>query len=296
MGIGKYLKAAFMNRWNLLALAGGAGFALISGRADIFLPLVGAAEAAYIGFVGAHPKFQNYIDVQSARSSSSRPKNKSLGQSRNTAARILKALPPAARERFTRLRARLLELRQIAEDMRRHQERESGRHGLEGIQLEGLDKLLWVFLRLQFTETSVAKFLDRTEEDDILSDIERLERRLEKHDADSVKDPEHHDKIRATLIDNLETSRSRLDNYRKAESNHEFIVLELDRLENKITSLAELGVNRQEPSFITSQVDQVAESMLNTEATLNELDFVTHLGPLEEEPPELLRDTVYISD
>ena len=40
----------------------------------------------------------------------------------------------------------------------------------------------------------------------------------------------------------------------------ELVRLEIDRLENKIISLSELAVNRQEPGYVTSQVDQVAAS------------------------------------
>lgn len=298
LGLGKYIKAAFMNRWNLLAVAGVAAFALLSGRPDILLPLLAAGEVAYLAGVGTHPRFQKYIDIAEAQGRAPIRAPKAERDSRDVAMRILQSLPPSARDRFKSLRARLLELRQIAQDLHRHEQKQSGRVGLglEGYQLEGLDKLLWVFLRLQFTQNSVARFLHRTDEEHIKNDIQRLEKRLEKLNASPARDPVHREKIQATLMDNLETSKSRLENYRKAVANFEYIELELDRLENKITSLAELGVNRQEPTYITSQVDQVAESMLNTEATLSELDFVTHLGPMEEKPPELLRQTIYISD
>jgi len=58
MELGKYLKSAFLNRWNLLALCGGVGFALVSGVPDIALPIVLAAEAAYLGLLGTHSRFQ----------------------------------------------------------------------------------------------------------------------------------------------------------------------------------------------------------------------------------------------
>ena len=61
--------------------------------------------------------------------------------------------------------------------------------------------------------------------------------------------------------------------------------LEIDRLENKIRSLSEMAVNRQEPEYISSQVDSVAASMLQTEQTMNELKFVTGLDPAGEEAP-----------
>ena len=55
MGLGKYIKKAFLFHWNLLALLGGMGFAVLSGHPDVAVPLVLAAEAAYLGFVGTHP-------------------------------------------------------------------------------------------------------------------------------------------------------------------------------------------------------------------------------------------------
>ena len=75
----------------------------------------------------------------------------------------------------------------------------------------------------------------------------------------------------------------------KAQANHEFVGHELDRLENKIKSLAELGVNRQEPDYISSQVDTVARSLLDTEKTMNDLHFATGLAPLNDEITDLIQ-------
>ena len=74
--------------------------------------------------------------------------------------------------------------------------------------------------------------------------------------------------------------------------NYELVKLELDRLENKIRSLSEMAVNRQEPDFISGQVDQVASSMVETERTMNDLQFATGLETLQDEPPEMLRAKV----
>src|SRR2546430_17153892 len=109
MGLGKYLKAAFANRWNLLALFGGVGLAAVSGIPDIVVPLVLAAEAAYLGLLGAHPKFQKYVDAQAAASERS-TKNQNSQQALQ---QILQHLPPQALARFEKLRSQCLELRQI---------------------------------------------------------------------------------------------------------------------------------------------------------------------------------------
>jgi hypothetical protein len=121
-------------------------------------------------------------------------------------------------------------------------------------------------------------------------DIKQLEKRLAELPADDQSPIAQ--KMRRTLEDNLQTSRDRLANYEKAESNHELVGLEIDRLENKISSLAELAVNRQEPDFIAGQVDAVAGSMLEMEKTMNDLQFATGISATDEDVPDLMRPPV----
>jgi hypothetical protein len=288
MGLGKYIQAAFANRWNLLAVFGGAGFALVSGVPDIVLPLVLAAEAAYLGLLGTHPKFQKYVDAKAASS-----ERGEKSQSNQQALRqIMQLLPPPALARFDRLRSQCAELRQIALDIAHSRTADVGAP-LDSLQLAGLDRLLWIFLRLLFTEHSLRKFLDRTNPRLIQQEIDGTAERLSKLPADDQS--LHTQKMRRTLEDSLQTSKDRLANYEKAQANHELVQLEIDRLENKIKSLAELAVNRQEPDFISGQIDLVTGSMLETEKTMNELQFATGLAPLDEEVPELMQPPVQLN-
>jgi hypothetical protein len=281
MGFAKYLKVAFANRWNLLALFGGVGAALISGHGDIVLPLVLAAEAAYLGLLGTHPKFQKYVDAQKAaieRKDKSQSSQQALKQ-------ILELLPPPALARFEKLRSQCLDLRQIASDLANSRAAEVGAP-LDSLQLAGLDKLLWIFLRLLFTEYSLSRFLDRTNIRLIQQEVATTEQRLKKLAPDDASP--HTQKMRRSLEDSLQTCKDRLANYEKAKANHELV------LEHKIKSLAELSVNRQEPDFISGQVDQVTGSMLETEKTMNDLQFATGLAPLDEEVPELVQPPVQV--
>ncbi|HTN75907.1 MAG TPA: hypothetical protein VL096_11700 [Pirellulaceae bacterium] len=282
MNLGSYLKTAFLNRWNLLILAGASGFAILSGRPDIMLPLVAAAELAYVGLLGTHPKFQKYVEAQA----SAQQRRSSSQQSGQALRQILQALPSSTLARFERLRARCLELRQIAGDLKKTRG-DTIDLPLDNYQIEGLDKLLWIFIRLLFTQYQLNKFLERTNVERMHVDIKQLETRLQQLDANDSS--AHATKMRRTLEDNLQTSRDRLANYNKAAANHELVGVEIDRLENKITSLAELAVNRQEPDFIAGQVDQVAGSMLEMEKAMNDLQFATGLGPIEEDVPELMQ-------
>ncbi|MSQ47196.1 MAG: hypothetical protein EXR78_02220 [Deltaproteobacteria bacterium] len=297
MGLGRYLKAAFTNQWNLLAFFGAMGFALLSGHPDVFVPLVLAGELAYVGLLGTHPKFQSYVDAQAAKVT----REQGTSSAEQNFQRMMNALPDALRQRFRNLQARCLELRQIALELKDPSLAKSPEtvtattwstdNPLEEMQLAGLDRLLWIYMRLLFTQYSLDRFLQRTSESQMQRDITRLETQLQGVPVNS-NDPQQQ-KIRKTLEDNLETSRARVANLKKARDNYEIVRLEIDRLENKIQSLSELAINRQEPDFVSAQVDQVVTSMVQTEKTMNELEFATGLSVAEETVPELLqRQTV----
>lgn len=281
MSLMKYVRSAFQVRWNLLALFGGVGFSLLSGRPDIALPLVAATEIGYLTMLASHPKFQRAMDAQDAaveRSKNSQSANVVLRQ-------ILKQLPAPHLNRYERLRSSCQDLRQIASDLQQTGTLESGQP-LESFQIAGLDRLIWIFLRLMFTQFTLGKFLERTKRDRIVTDIELAQTRFS--EIPPTDESPHAQKMRRTLQDNVQTCQERLANFDKAQANYEFVGHELNRLENKIKSLAELGVNRQEPDYISSQVDTVARSLLDTENTMNELQFATGLGPLNDETPDLI--------
>lgn len=286
MGFGKYLKVAFVNHWNLLAFLGSAAFVSILGPIDFLLPLVLAGEITYVGLLAAHPKFQKYVDAHEAK------QNRLLGseQTQQALQSITRSLSKPLLDRFESLRAQCVELRQIALALK-HPGKTPADMPLDELQLAGLDRLLWIHLRLLFTQMSLSRFLQKTNQAGIEADIARLEKRL--HELPTA-DPTaiQGQRVRKALEDNLETSRTRLANLSKAQDNYELVKLEIDRLENKIRSLSEMAINRQEPEFITGQVDEVAHSMVETERTMNELKFATGLDALDDEPPQLLRGKV----
>jgi hypothetical protein len=273
-----------LNHWNLLAFLGGTVFALLSPAPDVLLPVVAAGEIAYLGMLGTHPKFQKYVEAQEAK----QQRSATSATSQQTLERITAALPKELLDRFVVLRARCLELQQIASELK-HTRHEEAHLPFESYQIAGLDRLLWIHLRLLYTQYALSRFLKQTSEEQIRADIKRLETRLAQLPATSTGDQQQ--RVRKALEDNLQTSRDRLANLQRARDNFDLVNLEIDRLENKIRSLSELAVNRQEPDYISGQVDQVAASMLETEKTMNELQFVTGLDSVDE-APSLLQDGV----
>jgi hypothetical protein len=265
VGLAKYIKKAFLFHWNLLAFAGGMGFALISGHPDVFLPVVLAGEAAYLGFIGTHPRFQRHVDAQEHKAARAQANAEAV-------VRLMRALPPAQLRRFQALKERCLSVRQIAEQLRAP-DGEAPLRSLDELQLADLDRLLWIYLRTLYTQHMLERFFQSTSMQEIESEIKRLEERIRRLD----KEPEsaNRTRIRQSLQGNLETGKSRLANLEKARENYDLLQAEIENLETKIQSITELAINRSDAEAITGQVEQITQGLVRTEQTINDLGFAT---------------------
>ena len=152
----------------------------------------------------------------------------------------------------------------------------------EEIRTPGLDRLLWLFLRLLLSKAALGRFLDTMRNEDIVARLEQLRKDLAA--AQSAGD----ERIVKSLQDSIAMGELRLDNYERAKKNAQFVSIELDRIEGKIQALAEMAVNRQDPDFLSSQVDSAAESMRQTEKAVSELQHLTGLADELQEPPAIL--------
>ncbi len=282
-GFGRYIKKAFLNHWNLLAVGAGAvlgAIGVFAGGIDplIVLPVVAAGEALYLGGLATHPKYQAYVDASDHKLEKARVKAA-------TTDRIFKALDPRSRARFEELRRRCQNLQMLAEGVGSADMGEVG-----SMHYEGINKLLWVFLKLLYSKRSLEIFLQTTDEMTLRSNIDNVQKKIERLGPEP-EDTDAEVKMRRTLDDTLKSANMRLTNWLKAQENHEYIQLELDRIDAKITSIAELAVNRQEPDFITSEVDGVAATMESTESAMAELQFLSGLDDHDLAPPSFVDES-----
>jgi hypothetical protein len=281
-GMPDYLKEAFLFRWNLLFFFGAAAAAALTPLAPVLLPLVAAGEVTYLTGLVSVPRFRAAIDakVHAAGKTggvvTAQPPAVSL-------VTMLAGLPAGARTRFEQLHARCREMRGIAAGVR-------GAAGdsassAEDIRTPGLDRLLWLFLRLLVSKTALDRFLQTMNEQELTAKLADLRKSLA---AAQAAPPGGDDRVVKSLQDSLAMGELRLDNYGRAKKNAEFVTIELDRIEGKIQALAEVAVNRQDPDFLTSQVDSAADSMRQTEKAVSELQHLTGLADQLEEPPAIL--------
>jgi hypothetical protein len=272
-GIVEYLKHAFLYRWNVLLFIGGSAAAALSPWPDAIIPLVLAAEVTYLGGLISRTRFRDAIDAQVYKEGQQpRPQVQGGDQS---LAEIVNSLPQQSRLRFDVLRSRCLEMKAIARGVGGEKTSST-----EDLNTTAMDRLLWIFLRLLASQQGLERFLSSTSAGQITSFIEEAKAKLSTFAQD--------ERFKRSLQDSVAAQELRLENYKKAAQNAEFVRVELDRIEAKIQALAESGVNRQDPDALSSQIEGVAESVQSTESAIRELQQITGLVDQMQEPPAIL--------
>ncbi|HSL23188.1 MAG TPA: hypothetical protein VK886_16785 [Vicinamibacterales bacterium] len=278
-GLTNYLREAFLFRWNLLFLLGGAAAAAMTPAAAVLLPLVAAGELTYLATLISVPRFRAAIDAK-VHSGGGRAGGRTVAKGpAPSLVNMLAGLPADARGRFERLHARCVEMRAIAAGVGGAAHSESAT--ADEIRTPGLDRLLWLFLRLLLSKAALDRFLQSMSEQEVKRQLEKLRENLSNAKGGD-------ERVVRSLQDSVAMAELRLDNFTRAKKNADFVSIELDRIEGKIQALAELSVNRQDPDFLASQVDSAAESMRQTEKAVSELQHLTGLADQLEEPPPIL--------
>lgn len=284
-GLRTYVKHAFLYPWNLLLFIGGAALAAMSPYPDALIPIVGGLELAYLTGLSSIPRFRTAIDAKIAakvRGASSATTTSTTAQVNLD--RILESLPAPALRRFLLLRQRCFEMRSITSGIRGQTDESSD--SAESIRTPALDRLLYLFLRLLVSQNGLDRFMRSTSEKDLDAKLTDVRARLEA--AKTAGD----ERVKNSLQDSVADAELRLDNYKKATKDAEFVAIELDRIETKIQALIEMGVSRQDPDYLSHQVTAAAESMQHTEAAVNQLQHLTGLADQIEEPPPILEANI----
>lgn len=281
MSVWKYVRKAFARPWNLAGLAIGLGVTALTGQWEIGLPLVAVAEAAWLGFAANNPKFQQYIDIQEHQQV--RVEDALEAQRRM---RMMRAsLPRTLQRRFERLKEQCDDLRATTRDFR-----DANRHlvpSLNDENQEGLDRLMWLYLKLLYAEHSLNRYFDSTSIDLIRQEIQKTEARLKVEQ--SRPEGQQQDRIIATLESSLKSSQDRLNSFHQARESYELVLLEQKQLENKVSAMQDLGIHQGDTAALSADVDAVTESIQESEKAFTGLEFVTGFSTYENEPiPEIV--------
>jgi hypothetical protein len=257
-GIGAALRRAFLWHWHLLGLGAGAGFALLSGDPTAWLAIVAAGELAYMGFLGLHPRFQNVLLGQKLIGSAGPP----VVDASARVQQIASFLTPENLDRFQKLQSRCSGLLSLRRSM---DARESDLSS-ENFRGESLDRMLWLCLKLLHQKSGLERFLSSTERAEIERELHSSEEQMQA--AKTREEAAGHGvpgRLTTSIGERIKTIRERLENYDKAAESLELVGAEIEKTEQQITHLCEVGLTMRDSAGLSAQIDGISESLQSSE-------------------------------
>ncbi len=278
---GSMLKRALTWPWNLLGLGAGVAFAVLSGKPDLFLPIVMAGELAYLGFLGTNARFQNVLKGKSL--SETRAKSKTKSDPEGRLAELIAFLTPADAARFDNLRSRAGELTRLQKRMGTESQLPSGG---PDFRTASLDKLLWLFLKLLHHKAGIERFLDSTSRDQLDQQLTETGEQIAGATAKGRSE-----RLVKSLHDKENTIRERLANYDQAEDNREFLMAELDKTEQKITHIVEVAMTETDATSLRVRIDSLTSSIADSERAIKSLQIGDIFADDELSAPPLIDES-----
>jgi len=276
-GLGSMMKRAFMWHWHLLALGSAVTLSVFSGNMDRFFPVVMAGELIYLFFLGTQTRFQKVLKAEGMQQSASQ----------NTATRVdlnrfLSFLTPRDRGRFDSLRQRAADLLEL----RRRMESKEGDPSAERFRSDSLDRMLWIFLKLLHQRSGLDRFLQSTKAEMIQAELDLASGQLQASlDRDNMKGIGE-SRLTVSIRERLATIEGRMENRNKALESLELLNSEIDRTEQQITHLCEVGMTARDTDGLTARMESLSASLQSSEQIFSSVD----LDPIFDEdviPPML---------
>lgn len=271
LGIGDFVGAAFKVPYNIILFLGGIAAGVVSQHPEIVWPLVAAGEIVYIATMSTNARFQAVVRAQRER--------RLAGDAVGLVPQLLDRLSTAQVERFERVRRRCLDLQRSLET--------EGRNRVEGVlegQLEeGVNKLLWVFLRTLVQQQTLANFCDTMPREEIEATLRKTEAAMQQPDIPEA--------MKAAHEENAKVLRQRLENFHRAQENLEAVAVRLVRVENSIMLVQEQALTRRDPTFVESEVRSVTDGLHSLEEMMRSMDIPQAVAVSEDVTPDFMKMT-----
>ena len=278
-GLRQYIRTAFLWHWNLLAVGAGVVLSFLTSW-SVTLPLVVAAELAYLGLMLASRSFREAVNALNRSARLGAGTTVQTGQLE----RLRAQLPPDLWKRFETLRDRCIHLAELAREFQGPGDASSSGSMVNDMHGDSLDRLLWMFLRLLASRSALDRFLMGTSREGFVRDIAATQKTIA--DATAASRGE---KLLAALDDKLKTLQQRLENLDRARDNRDLIGAEIDRIEQKVSAVGEMALSAHEASDLSSQVDGIAAGVASTEEALRDLPVIPDFSL--NQPPAIMRQS-----
>lgn len=267
-GLFSYARAAFNARPFGMFVApnwvGVAAFGLLGFLNPGFWLLGAGLELGYLTVLSTNGRFQRAIDATD-QTGTERDWQRKISE-------LLQSLSEGDRRRYNALAARC---RGILE-----QQEQGGGVALEA-QGAGLDRLLWMYLRLLVARTAIERVIGDA------SRSEPLDRRLHELEA-QVASPDVSDDLRRSLSSQLDILRQRIAQQADAKEKIKFLDAEIIRIQEQVELIREQAALSTDPERLSERIDQIAATLGGTSQWIRDQQQV--YGEMEDlltEPPRL---------
>ena len=281
-GIGAALKRAFTWHWHLLGLGAGVAFAMLSGAPVLCLPFIVAAEIGYLGLLGLHPRFQAVLKGKSIQTAG----NAAVSNAAQRFQQLMSFLSPGDETRFGLLHKRCAELL----DLRRRMDAKESDAGVDDFRGESLDRMLWLFLKLLHQRSGLERFLGSTKRSEIEAELHTAEEQMKSAQARDKAASLPEGRLTTSISERISTIRERLNNYQKASESLELVTAEIDKTEQQITHLCEVGMTMRDSVGLSVQIDSISASLQSSESAFAHASVAQILD--DESAPPLLSGNV----
>ena len=264
-----YVKAAFHWQYNWIALAGVAGFALLSGSG---LPLILGAglELIYLSTVPQNSRFQRLVRSWKY-ADEKRRREKSLNA-------LFFELP-------AEMRARYAQLDQTCKAIRANYRRLTSTSQMFVDQMESkLEGLSQSYIRLLNAAYHHREYLRGADPDVIRRELAQVQKDLE---GDAPKVQEINRK-------RIEILNKRVEKHAKIQENCQVIDAQCAAVEDVLQLIRDQSVTMRDPQQISEHLDSLVKDVEQTEETVREVESIFDMSPLDvpqfdSEPPSRTR-------
>ncbi|MBC8127169.1 MAG: hypothetical protein H8M99_08515 [Gloeobacteraceae cyanobacterium ES-bin-144] len=275
-GLGAALKRSFVWHWHILGLGAGVAAAVISGAPLLWLPFLAAAELGYLGFLGLNPRFQKVLKAEKVLPPPI-PIDPQLRLQQ-----LIEFLSKADAQRFESLHRRCSELLQLRSSMGT-KDQASGVNNFRG---ESLDRMLWLFLKLLHQRSGLERFLSATRREVIETELQSANQQLANAQERDKSAALPESRLTTSIRERVVTIQERLDNHRQASEGLELVTAEIDKTEQQITHLCEVGMTMADSAGLSVQIDSISASLQSSEKLFSEASF-SQIYDDEPAPPLL---------
>ena len=273
-------RSAFFWHWHLLGLGSAISFALISGAPADWAPVIIAADIVYLTLVVLSPGLLRAM--QSGRNrQQDQPRQDSGCNSRFQ--QLMSFLRPADDTRFRELHQRCAALLEL----RRRMDTKVSQPSVDNFRSESLDRMLWLFLKLLHQRSGLERFLHTTARSEIEQDLKVAEEQLAAARARDTVAGLPDGRLTTAIAERLRTLQERLENHEKASADLELVTAEIDKTEQQITHLCEIGMTTRDSASLSAQIDAISESLQVSEKTFAHAAFANLFESDETAPPLL---------